>query len=183
MDWWIGFIDHLYTPLKTTAPQFTNHHSTRKYIFKPAVSTAVPSKRLLSVEIHQLPVLRSLLSSDYPLNWILVNWHLIYLCSRLTAISHQPPSLLLTGWLSADNCQLNSLTRQAATSLIWTTNWQLNCQSQSHNATDSQSESLGVKLHHALTITPWYRRHKNTSVSIVTVLLCPSLFRGNVFTA
>jgi hypothetical protein len=34
-----------------------------------------------------------------------------------------------------------------------------------------------------LKITPWHRRHKNTSVSIVTVLLCASLFRGNVFTA
>jgi hypothetical protein len=45
--------------------------------------------------------------------------------SRLVVISHQPPSLLFTGWCSTQlPCQLNSLTHQPATSCHFT---QRNC--------------------------------------------------------
>jgi hypothetical protein len=61
------------------------------------------------------------------------------------AFSHQPPSLLFTGWLPTDSWQLNSLTHQLAT---WRHFTQLNCwqltvaESESCVTTDSQSANV-----------------------------------------
>jgi hypothetical protein len=70
MDWWIGFIDHLYTPLGTTAPLLisTIHRAPQhplRIFSQPVVSTIVSSQRLLRVKILQLPRLTSSLSGEY----------------------------------------------------------------------------------------------------------------------
>jgi hypothetical protein len=101
-----GFIDHLCTPLGTTGnySATANLHTLQittapAKLFHPAMpSSAVPWQRLLTVEILQLPALRSYLHS-LPCSTQLSteNWQLT---PRLTTISHQPPSLLSRDWLS-----------------------------------------------------------------------------------
>jgi hypothetical protein len=69
MNWISGFIDHLYTALGTTGnysaiaglhnSQFTT--ATTKLLPACCVLTSIPWQRLLTVEILQLPALRSLL--------------------------------------------------------------------------------------------------------------------------
>jgi hypothetical protein len=88
---------------------------------------AIPWQRLLPVVVLQRPALKS---SCHSCPWrILVNKQLNQLGPRLVAISHQPPSLLLTSWLSTQlnwtelNCKWTlSLSNQLLhiTSLNWT---------------------------------------------------------------
>jgi hypothetical protein len=115
------FIHHLLTPLGTTL--YWPHWHTQTNVFSLLQSPLTVSwQRLLPREILQLPALRSSWHSR-PCR-ALFNWQLNYPGPRLAAISHQPSSLLFTGWLSTDNWRLNSLTYQPATSRHFT---QLNC--------------------------------------------------------
>jgi hypothetical protein len=95
----IGFIDHLYTPLRTTLHSSLTHTETSGLSLLRS-PLAVSWQRLLSREILQLPTLRSSYHSH--LCRTLVNWQLNQLGPRLAAISHQSPSLLFTGWLSTE---------------------------------------------------------------------------------
>jgi hypothetical protein len=141
---WIGELDllttcihhselHLITaPLLISTIHRSPHHSLS--LFQPAVSsTAVPSRRLLTVEILQLPALMSLLSGEYPATELLSTVNLTIAPSLLSLpcrarLNCQPPRLLFTDWLSTDNWQLNFLTHQPTTSLHFTrlNYWQLN---------------------------------------------------------
>jgi hypothetical protein len=103
---WIG--DWLYWPLVYTTRnytlQITDAHrlvsSTYYSLHYPLVTAACPE----------------FLSTDNSTNWV-PGWRPF----------HQPPSLLVTGWLSTDNWQLNSLTHQPATSYHFSqlNSWQL----------------------------------------------------------
>jgi hypothetical protein len=102
----IGFIDHIYIPLRTTSNYSAIAISTAPA--KPFSSLLhlhmpFPSKWLLTVEILPLSVLRSYLHS------ILCRTQHSTDYSQLMANSHQPHSLLFTAWLSAGNWQLTFL--------------------------------------------------------------------------
>jgi hypothetical protein len=98
MDWWM---DLLTTCIYNSELRFTDHWHTQISVLSLLQSPlAVSRQRLLPVTIIQLPALWSSCHSR-PCR-TLVNWQLNWLGSRLEAISHQPPSLLFTGWLSAE---------------------------------------------------------------------------------
>jgi hypothetical protein len=122
-------MDLLTTCIHHSELHFTDHWHTQTSVCSLLQSSlVVPWQLLLPREIFQLPALRS--SCHRCLCRTLVNWQLNQLGARLVAISHQPPSLLFTGWLSTE-LQLNSLslTNQLIhiTSLNWIADnsWQL----------------------------------------------------------
>jgi hypothetical protein len=102
---WIG--ESIYWPLVYTTRNYTSHITdTQTSVPSLLVSAvAVSWQQLLPREILQLPALRSSCHSGACRT--LVNWQLSYLRPRLAAISHQPPSLLFTGWLPAVNWTLS----------------------------------------------------------------------------
>jgi hypothetical protein len=110
MDW---MLDLLTACIHQSELHFTDHWHTQTSVLSPLQSPlSVSWQRLLTMEILQLPALRSSCHS-HPCR-TLVNWQLNYLVPRLAAISHQPPSLHkpTSSWqLTTDNWTL-SLTNQ-----------------------------------------------------------------------
>jgi hypothetical protein len=96
---WIRY--SIYWPLAHTTRnhtlQFTDTHRLVSSVYWP-----------LPRETLRLPALRS---SCHSRPFRIVKWQLNLLGSGLAAVSHQPPSLLFTGWLPTDNWTL-SLTIQ-----------------------------------------------------------------------
>jgi hypothetical protein len=126
---WIGELDLLTTCVHHSEVHFTDHWHTHTHRLVSSVyqsPLAVSWQRLLPKEILHPPALRS--SCQSRPRRTPVNWQLNQLGLRLAAISHQPPSLLLTRWLPTDNWTF-SLTNQLlhVTSLNGTTDnssWQ-----------------------------------------------------------
>jgi hypothetical protein len=106
MDWWMDFLT-TYTHhselrvIKMLSLISTIYNSQQRpltffYSLLYVSSPALPWKRLLTVEILQLHALKFCLQTSVAeLNTQLTT-------ARLVAISHRPPSLLFTGWISTD---------------------------------------------------------------------------------
>jgi hypothetical protein len=109
MDWWMDLLT-----TRTTLYRSLTHKDSCPQPMK--LSTRHSCKRFNTVEIPQLPALRSSCLSG---QWIiLINWQLKQLGSRLAAISRSAPSLLFIGWLPTE------LSHHPATSRDFA---QLNC--------------------------------------------------------
>jgi hypothetical protein len=95
-------LDLLNTCINHSELHFTDHWHTQTGVLSLLQSQiAVSWQRLLRVEILQLSPSRPLFRVARA-ERTLVNWQLNWLGRRLAAISHQPPSLLFTGWLSPE---------------------------------------------------------------------------------
>jgi hypothetical protein len=139
---------------------FTDHWHTETSVLSLLQSLlAVSWQRLLPRESLQLPALRSSCHSR-PCRTA------SRLGPRLAAISHQPPSLVFTGWLPTGNWQLNPPTHQPATSCLFT---QLNCW--------QLSPTTNSLLQSALLITSRHEPHRKHR-SIVSLVSVESLLRN-----
>jgi hypothetical protein len=102
--WWIGFIDHLYTPLQTTLSRTTLCRSLTNTCYCPRPITVSTSRFLAtaSTEGDSLASCIQILLSQPPVKSCYQLTTQLTALPRLVAISHQLPSLLFTGWLSTD---------------------------------------------------------------------------------
>jgi hypothetical protein len=105
---WIGY--WIYWPLEYTTWNYTLQSLTQTSVlsllqFPLAVSCQWLLQRRFFSFLHSGPLVIATHAE------LFVNWQLNWLGPRLAAISHQPPSLLFTGWLPTDNWTL-SLTNQ-----------------------------------------------------------------------
>jgi hypothetical protein len=160
-----GFINHLYTPLRTTSNYSTTANlPVHKLLHtKSSPACSVFNSRSLATASNSgdsSAPCAQILSSQPPKQNSNQNWLLTTI--RLVAIWHQPSSLLFTGWLSTD--------------------YSLGCQSQSqsHIATDGQSVSKSwcwapSGAYDQIFITVWQLR------SCFFFCGAPSLTRGQVY--